>query len=112
MRISVAMAGSAAIGIAMPAARAAILRLSSFMVSSLVVFWSVAPHVGPAGFDALGVEPGLEVGEHGVVGLHLVRRDAVVEAVAGQQAGDLADVPLHRVQPVAAIGDVSGADGL
>ncbi len=35
-----------------------------------------------------------------------------VEAVGGQHAGRFADVPFDRVQAVAAVGDVGGADVL
>lgn len=56
-------------------------------------------------------QPGESV-EPLVLGLDLVRFDALGDAVRGQRARDLADVPFHRVEPVAAVGDVGGADVL
>lgn len=53
---------------------------------------------------------GLEVGETGIVFLHLMRFEPVIETVCGEQAGDFADILLDQVQPVATIGDVGGAD--
>src|SRR6266508_3867974 len=41
---------------------------------------------------------------------HLARSQAFAQAVSREGAGYLADVPLHRMQPVTAIGDVRGAD--
>ena len=41
---------------------------------------------------------------------HIDRPASAAQAEAGQGAGRLADVPLDRVEPVAAVADVRGAD--
>src|SRR5439155_5445487 len=51
-------------------------------------------------------------GQEAGVGVYGAGRGAAGQAEVGEQAGDLADVPLDRVQPVAAVGDVRGADVL
>jgi len=54
----------------------------------------------------------LEVGEQAGIVAHGPGWDTVRQAEVGEQTGDLADVPLHRVQPVAPVGDVRGPDVL
>ena len=87
--------------------------VSSVVGSTVVEVLSSRATSGQRSLDAVARQTGLEGGEPGVVGLR--RRAAwwpCVQAVRGERAGDLADVPLDRVQPVAAVGDVGGADVL
>lgn len=63
-------------------------------------------------FDADGVQFGGELVEEHLILPDVVRFGAPAQAVGGQVAGDLADVPFDGVKPEAAIGDVGGAEVL
>ena len=65
---------------------------------------------GPAQFDPLGDQPLLIVGEQGRRVPHGMRPDALRVRERDKRARSLADVPLDRVQPAAAVGDVRRAD--
>src|SRR5829696_8150635 len=71
---------------------------------------SVPFHLRPANLDALAGEMRLELRKTLWGFAHTVGRQPPVEAVGCEETGDLADVPFDRVQPVAAVGDVRGAD--
>src|SRR5699024_8664344 len=54
----------------------------------------------------------LKVSEKGRFALHGMWRRGPCEAVGGEVTGSLADVPLHRMESIASIGDVSSTDVL
>src|SRR5436190_16069343 len=72
----------------------------------------IAAHVRPMALDASAVEGLLELPKELLVRPDLVRLDTAVEAERREPTCHLADVPLDRVEPVAAVGDVRGADVL
>jgi hypothetical protein len=77
--------------------------------------WPVRLHrvyLRPGQLEALGRAQRLELPQRALIRPDLVRLQAALQAVGGQQARRLADVPLHRVQPVTAVGDVGDAQVL
>ena len=54
----------------------------------------------------------LEIGEQARVATYRPRAHTVAEAERGQDTSRLADVPFHRMEPVAAIGDMGDAQAL
>lgn len=62
--------------------------------------------------DAHRDKHALEVGEQDRIAAYRAGDHAMAEAERGQGTSGLADVPFHRVEPVAAIGDVSHAQAL
>jgi hypothetical protein len=70
----------------------------------------VAAHVRPMALDAGTVQSLLELGEELLACPDLMRLDTAVKAERREPTHHLADVPLDRMEPVAAVGDVGGAD--
>ena len=69
--------------------------------------------VGPGQRNTEGSgEQSLELGQQSVVRVYLGRFVAAGKAERRERAGGLADRPLDRVQPVAAVGDVGDAEVL
>ena len=66
----------------------------------------------PGEGHALGEEPALEVAAKPRVGVDGRGIPSGVERVGGESARGLADIPLDGMEPVAAVGDVRGAQVL
>ena len=68
--------------------------------------------IRPAYFDALTGQLRLEGFQAVIVFLHLMRREAIFQAVRRKHPGHFADVPFERMQAVATIGNMRRADVL
>ena len=66
----------------------------------------------PSQLDSAGLQPLLEGGESLRTGVDRARRFPGFKAVDTQCTCSFPDIPLHRVQPVATVRQVSGADVL
>ena len=66
--------------------------------------------LGPVQLDAHRDQRALEIGQHVGSVPHAPWTDPMIKAERCQAPSRLADVPFHRVEPVAAIGDMGDAE--